>query len=87
MKAKIFISGGISGNGTIFQKLRNYTDWNKTRFGGYVVDYASVGEAKQDLKYVFQSILDDYHPEPAPAELYKGNGYLRYDASTARIEY
>lgn len=87
MKAKIVITGGIGGNSVILKKLRNYTDWKKFHFGGYIVEYSSVFKAKQDLKDAYNSIIDEYHPDPAPVSIGKSKDRLDYDASTAKIEY
>lgn len=81
MKAKIEITGGIGGNSAILNKLGNYTDWTKTRFGGFVVYYSTVTEARQDLKSACRKLKQ----EDRDASFYSDS--LSYDASRAEIIY
>ena len=87
MKAKIEITGGIGGNSAIFNKLGNYTDWKKGSFGGFVVYYSTVTEARKSLKDAYKRLKEDED------EFYRQGGIsfyqdsLTYDASKAEINY
>lgn len=88
MKAKIVISGQISGNFKLRSALDNGTS-KKTMFNGFSIEFETIGKAKQAIKEGLKYIKDNNNGDPyLPRELYKekDNSALYFDASKALIE-
>ena len=84
MKARIVISGQISGNHTIREKLHGYTKCEKTHFNGFVLYYNTVGDAIKDLRQCWRNLkLDDCNGKMD--YITRDGKCLNYDESKATV--
>jgi hypothetical protein len=86
MKAKIQISGQIGGNFTLLNKLNTIDDYKKTMFGGFLINYNTIGEAKKAMKAAYKELKQECKESNcALPSISKCSEYLSYDASKAKI--
>lgn len=85
MKARIFISGQISGNFKLLNNISSY-EHEKGMFNSFYCYFDSVKEAKKAIKEAYHSIKNELDPGNYGV-IYKAkdNSSLSYDASSARV--
>jgi len=87
MKAEIFITGGISGNRIIANKLSGSTGIRNGRFNALIVEFDSIVEARKSLSTASKELREEAYFEGSqtfPSHSREA-GILSWDASTAKI--
>lgn len=90
MKSTITITGQISGNFRLRSALvGNSTTEEKTMFNGFRLHFGTKKEAVKAMRDAYNSLCRD-EPEMkgrlSGISVDKGRTYLRYDASSAKID-
>lgn len=86
MKAQIQISGQIGGNFTLLNKLNTLDGYKKTMFGGFLINYKTIGEAKKAMKAAYKELKQECKESNcALPSIAKDASFLSYDASEAKI--
>lgn len=89
MKAKLKISGQISGNFILRSKLNGYTEVKKGMFNSFYLEYSSKSGAQKDLANAWRLLKEEYYPEKVSGDVYRDRGgrvyMIAYDASKVEI--
>ena len=82
MKAQITITGQMNGNYAIMSELPNYEEMKRSMFGSFVVQFATMKEAKKSLRDCYKFLKRDTE---CPIRISKCNTSLIFDASRAEL--
>ena len=86
MKAQIKISGQIGGNFALLNKLNTWDGYKKTMFGGFLINYKTIGEAKKAMKAAYKELKKECKDSNCPLpKIAQDASFLSYDASEAEI--
>lgn len=89
MKAKLKISGQISGNFILRGKLSGYSEVKKGMFNSFYLQYNSKAAAQKDLANAWKLLKEEYYPEKVSGDVYRDRGgrvcMISYDASKIEI--
>lgn len=86
MQTTILITGQLAGNSTLASAIYTYEcEQSRTMFGGYNITFPTKAKAKKALWQAYKYLRSN-EPEFAKSGIsYKRHGYLKYDASIAKI--
>jgi hypothetical protein len=86
MKAFISITGQISGNRTLLNSIpSNGSQTTSLPFNGFKINFSTKKDAKKALWEAYKSLRSDKEDARKSLLSYSKDGFLNYDASTAKI--
>ena len=86
MTTSIEISGQISGNSTLANSISTFdSEMKRTMFNGYKITFKTKAAAKKALWEAYKHLRADKEDARNSMLSYSKNGWLKYDASTAKI--